>query len=334
MTELMKMEPAGRRKLYLDVEDEEVDASTATFTWDWIKRATRIKTKSVFKDHLQRGYFGPWEALSSTNYRLVEGHRAICRYNNSRHKRQKTMLVTKEQYDDMMNGRPVRNMMVLVRGRPQLKTVSTKNYNHDDYISVRRYSNDQARGRAMERVENDIAAKTVPWHGLARGSKEFQKLFQNRLQMFEDLFLAEMIVMAKDTASPEDIRTAADLPATILSLIDYKLSATHAEYYIGRFLAAREMIPALRENPFMAFRIHQIILEEIQIEHYRDLQRLYGDDIEEKVQKALAAALSRLHGLMPAGLMKSKPPSNDEPLPEAEKKNAIDVHSSPFEEDD
>lgn len=330
----MKMEPAGRHKLYIDVEDEEVDANTATFTWDWIKRATKIKTKPVFKVHLQQGHFGTWETISSNNYRFVEGHRAICRFNNKRYKNQKAIVVTKEQYADMMNGRPVRNMMVLVRGRPQSKTVSIKTYNHSDYIAVRRYSNDQARGLAMERVENDIEAKTVPWYNLGRSSKEFQERFQKRLQMFEDFFLAEQVLMAKDTASPEDIRAAADLPATILSLIDYKLSATQAEYYINRFLAAQEMIPALRENPFMAFRMHQIILEEIQIEHYRDLQRLYGDNIEEKVQKALSTALSRLNSLMPGGLMKSKPSGNGKPLPAAKEGAAIDINDDPFGGDD
>ena len=209
-----------------------------------------------------------------------------------------------------------------------------KRYNRADFIAVRRYSSDQARGLAMERVENDIENKNVPWHSLATHTKEFQDRFQVRLQMFEDLFLAEMVLMAKDTASPEDIRSAADLPAGILSLIDYKLSATQAEYYISRFLAAQEIIPALRENPFMAFRMHQVILEEIQIEHYRDLQRLYGDDIDKKVQEALSAALSRLSRLMPGGLMKPKPSSNGTPDQTVAGKPIIEVDADPFRESD
>ncbi len=334
MTDLLKIEPAGRSKIYKGIDDEEVDANTAVFTWDWIKRATKIKRKLIFKDHLQKGHFGPWEEIGSNKYRLAEGHRAICRFNNSRHKHQRTVIVTKEQYNDMMNGRPVQNMMIMIRGRPQLKSVSIKRYNHAEFIAVRRYTSDQARGLAMERVENDIETKNVPWHNLGRSSKEFQERFQTRLQMFEDLFLAEMVLMAKDTASPEDIRAAADLPASILSLIDYKLSATQAEYYISRFLAAQEMIPALRENPFMAFRMHQVILEEIQIEHYRDLQRLYGDDIDKKVQEALSAALVRLSRLMPGGLMKPKQSGKGAPEPAPGNKPTIDIDDDPFHEDE
>jgi len=311
MDDLLKSEPGGRSKLYKGVQDDKVNADTETFTWEWIKKATKIQKKARFKDHLSRGHFGPWEEIGSKAYRLVEGHRAICRFNNGRHKQQKTVVVTKQQYDDMQAGRPVSNVIVMVRGRPQLKPVSIKRYNHSDFIAVKRYSPDQAHVKALARVEKDISDKIVPWHDLDRGSEEFQNKSQIRVQMFEDLMLAEMVLMAKETASAEDIRAAADLPASILNLIDYKLSATQAEYYIGRFVAAVEMIPGLMKNPFMAFRMHQIILEELQVEHYRDLQRLYGDDINKQVQEALAASLARLHRLTPGGLMKSNPPGNN-----------------------
>jgi len=311
MSELLRLEPGGRDKLYKDCDDDEVDASTETFTWEWIKKATKIKRKLNFIEHLEKGHFGAWERIGANGFRITEGHRAICRYNNGRHKHQRTIVVSKEQYADMTSGRPVRNMVVLVRGRPQLKPVSIKTYNRNDFIAARRYTNDQARALAVERVENDLADKTVTWHSLPREGKEFQDRYQSRMQMFEDLLLAEMVLMAKDTATPADIKAAADLPASILSLIDYKLSATQAEYYISRFIAARETIPDLATNPFMAFRMHQVILEELQIEHYRDLQRLYGDEINKNVQAALAASLGRLSGLMPDGLTKPKPHGKD-----------------------
>lgn len=331
MSDLLKLEPGGRGKLYKGVEDEEVDGSTATFTWAWIKQATRIQKKANFADHLSRGHFGAWEAIGARNYRLVEGHRAICRYNNGRHKHQKTIVVTKSQYDDMMNGRPVRNMTVLVKGRPQVKSVSIKRYNRSDFIAVRRYSNDQARGLAVERVENDIEGKVVSWYNLPRDDQQFIERYQARLQMFENLLLAEQVLMAKDTASPEDIRAAADLPPGILNLIDYKLSATHAEYYISRFLAAQEMIPEIANNPFLAFRMHQVILEELQIEHYRDLQRLYGDEIDKKVQDALSASLSRLSRLTPGQLMKAKTPGGGNAAPASPgATTGADIDSDPF----
>lgn len=331
MTDLLKQEPGGRSKLYKGVEDEEVDASIATFAWSWIQQATKIKKIARFREHLDKGHFGAWEEIGSKSYRLVEGHRAICRFNNGRHKQQKTFVVTKKQYQDMQAGRPVSNMTVLVRGRPQLKSVSRKNFNREDFISVRRYSNDQARAKALARVEKDISDKVVPWYNLERDNEEFQRRFQVRVQMFEDLMLAEQVLMAKDTASAEDIRAAADLPASILNLIDYKLSVTQAEYYISRFVAAVEMIPGLMKNPFWTFRMHQIILEEIQVEHYRDLQRLYGDDINKRVQDALREALDRLNKLMPGGLMKpGSSDKNGDPGPPAGDPGVQDPGYDPF----
>ncbi len=330
MSDLLKLEPGGRGKLYKDIGDDEVDANVETFTWEWIKKATKIKKKANFKAHLESGHFGAWEQIGSNRFRLTEGHRAICRYNNGRHKHRKTIIVSKDQYKDMMEGRPIRDMVIMVRGRPHLKSVSIKNYNHRDFIAIKRYTNDQARGLALERVENDIDTKIVSWHNLSRNDEEFQRRYQARVKMFEDLLLAEMVLMAKDTASPEDIRAAADLPASILSLIDYKLSATQAEFYIGRFLVALEMIPDLMKNPFMAFRMHQIILEELQVEHYRDLQRLYGDDVDEKVQKALAAAMTRLSRLMPGGLMKPPKPGDGTSEENGHPSAGMDPDDDPF----
>jgi len=334
MPDLLRSEPAGREKLYKGVEDAEVDGTTETFTWEWIRKATKIKKKASFTAHLEKGHFGAFEQISSSLYRFSEGHRAICRFNNGRHTNQKTIVVSKEQYEDMMAGRPVRNMPVMVRGKPVLKSVSIKTYNRDEFIAVSRYTVDQARGMALERVENDIKEKTVSWHGLSRDSDEFRERAFARMKMFEDLLLAEMVLMARDIASKSDLRAAADLPASILNLIDYKLSASQAEYYISRFIAARVMIPEIVSNPFMAFRVHQVILEQMQVEHYRDLQRLHGDSVDKGVQAALDGALARLNKLMPGGLMKIEPtktPDADEPTNGRTGPARVSVAGDPFE---
>ncbi len=303
MTGLLKLEPKSGSRLYIDIDDERVDADTEIFKWDWIKKATKIKNLSSLMDHLERGHFGPWEKIGK-NYRLLEGHRAICRYNNDRYINNRTIVVTKEQYDDMMNGRPVQDVMIMVRGKPQSSSVSIKKFDKADFIAVRRYSNDQAQAMAVGRVENDIADGRVQWYDLPRESEEFREHFKKRVQMIEDLYMSEMILMARDLASPADMRSAADLPASILNLINHKLTATQAEYYISRFVAAMDMIPNLRDNPFVAFRVHQIILEEMQVEHYRDLQRICGDEVDSKIQGALQSAMVRLNRLMISGLMK------------------------------
>lgn len=310
--DLLMMEPEdkGKAKLYVGVDDEKVDGRSQKFSWAWIRRATRLKRKDSFESHLDKGHFGAWEKIGAAKYRLADGHRAVCRFNNNRHANQKTIVVTKDQYDDMMAGRPVRNAVVMIKGRPYTKTVTMKRYNKSEFIAVPRYSPDQAHALTIERVENDVAAKIVPWHDLGKRGDKFKKHFQARAQMFEDLMLSEMVLMARDMASAADLKRSADLPASILNLIDHKLSATQAEYYIGRFLAAMEMMPDMTKNPFMLFRIHQVILEEMQVEHYRDLQRLYGDNIDKSTQDALAAALARLHKIMPGGLMNTDLPGD------------------------
>ena len=122
-----------------------------------------------------------------------------------------------------------------------------------------------------------------------------------------------MALVAKDTASEEELSRAADLPASILSLIDNKLTITQAGTYVSRWLDFQLMYDDNQIlNPALSFRIHQVILEELLIEHLRDLQRLYGDKIDKPTQDALKEAIGRWSNLMPPDLIK-KPPSDDKP---------------------
>lgn len=308
MSDLLKSEPDGKNHLYKGVEDDQVDADTDTFTWEWIRKATLLKKKDSFNNHVKKGHFGHVEQISAKNYRMAEGHRAICRFNNKRYPSTSTKIVSRAQHSDMMRRTPVRDMVVMVRGRPWLKPVSLKRYNHDDFIATRRYTEDQVIILAAERVDNDIKSKTVRWHDLPDKS-EYQRLYDERVRMFQDLYASEMILVAKDTASKEDIRAAADLPAGILAMINYKLTLTQANYYISRFVEFQRIESKAVSDPILSYRIHQVILEEIQIEHLRDLQRLYGDEINKQVEDALEKALKRHQVLMPIG--KGSSPGND-----------------------
>ena len=46
MGDLLKLEPGGRSKLYKGIQDEKVNADAETFTWEWIKKATKIQKKA------------------------------------------------------------------------------------------------------------------------------------------------------------------------------------------------------------------------------------------------------------------------------------------------
>ena len=317
MADLLRKEPTGRGKLYAKVKDDEVSPDTCVFTWPWLKSACKFKHKNKFLAHLEAGHFGPHEIVAADNFRLLEGHRAICRFNNSRYKDQAVMVYTKSQYDDMMSGKPMRDMVVLVGGRIMTKPVSLKNYNSDDLIAIKRYSPDQASILAIDRVEKEVAEKKVKWHGMAKSSDDYKEYFEQRFRFYNSQYLKEVALIAKDTASEEEILRAADLPASILSVIDNKLSITQASTYISKWLQFQLMYSAEEMlNPALSFRVHQVILEELNIEHLRDNQRLYGDKIDPVTQSALKEAMTRWNTLMPTDLMK-KPLSTNGKAPES-----------------
>lgn len=307
MNDLLKLEPDGKKKLYLGIEDDQVDGSTEAFTWEWIKKATGIRKKDSFNKHVKKGHFGRVEQISAKNYRMVEGHRDICRFNNGRYPTIKTKIVTRGQYSDMTRGVPIRDMIVTVRGQPFVKPISLKKYNHNDFIEARRFTKDQAMILASKRVVEDINNKTVRWHALAKNSNEYKRRYAEREKMFLNLYISEIVLVAKETASEEEILQATDLPAGILPLIDHKLTLTQANYYISRFVEFQDIISKNADNPILSYRIHQVILEEIQIEHLRDLQRVYGDEINKKVEDALEKALKRHQSLMPDRMGDGRP---------------------------
>ena len=294
MADLLKKEPTGRGKLYTKVKDAEVSPETSVFTWEWLKKACKFKDRKALLGHLEANHFGPYELVAVDNFQILEGHRAVCKFNNGRYKDQAVTVYTKHQYADMMAGRPMRDMVVLVNGQIMTKPVSLKNYDNDDFIAVKRYSPDQASILAIDRVVKEVAEKKVKWHGMPKKSEEYKEQFAQRVRFYNSLYLKEIALVAKDTAGKDEILRAADLPASILSLIDGKLSITQAGTYVSRWLDFQLMYDSDEiKNPALSFRIHQVILEELLIEHLRDLQRLYGDRIDKPTQDALKEAMTR-----------------------------------------
>ncbi len=312
MSELLKRNPSGKGKLYARVRDDVVISDIAVFTWDWLKKACKFKNKKQFMAHLEAGHFGPYEIVGENNYQILEGHRAICRFNNSRYKDQAVAVYTRDQYGDLLADRAIRIMEVLVHGRIMTKLVSLKNYNREDFIAVKRYTPDQSGILATDRVNIEVAEEKVDWHALPKRSDEYVEHFEQRWRFYNSMYLREVALVAKDTASEEEILRAADLPASILTLIDNKLSITQAATYVSRWLDFQKMYKEEElDNPALSFRIHQVILEEIVIEHLRDLQRLKGDVIDKSIQDALKEATGRWQNLMPIALLKPAMPSTN-----------------------
>jgi len=313
MPNLLKQKPTGRGKLYAKIKDAEVNSDPAVFNWSWLQKACKFKDKKTFLAHLESGHFGPHEIVAEDNYQILEGHRAICRFNNKRYEDQAVMVYTRAQYADMMAGKPMRTMEVLVNGQIMTKPVSLKNYNSDDFIAINRYTPDQASILAIDRVEREVSEKKVKWHTMSKKSEEYKSHFHQRRRFYNAQYLKEVALIAKDTASKDELLRAADLPASILSLIDNKLTITQASTYVSRWLDFQLMYSEDEIlNPALLFRIHQVILEELLIEHLRDMQRLYGDKIDKPTQDALKEAMARWSNLMPTDMMKKPPPPKDQ----------------------
>lgn len=302
MAKLLKHEPDGTKKLYKDVDPAKVDATICDFTDSWLKKALRIAKIKDIQAHIIAGDFGFVETITAKNYRFALGHHAIAMFNNGLHDKLQGSVLSRGQFEDLQNGRPLRNVVVVAAGQPVKKDVSLLKYDPALFIAVPKYSNDQAVALASQRVETDVANKVVNWFNLDKSGDEYRMRWKKRAEMFHRAFANEMILVAKDIATTEQVREAADLPPGVLSLMAHKLSITEAQYFISRFLEFDRYFEGVTTNPALTFWVQQVIEDEIQIEHLRDLQRLYGDKIDPTIEAALDKTMKR-HSYLISGNM-------------------------------
>jgi hypothetical protein len=305
--DLIKLEP-GRTKLYLGCEDDEVDGSPQEFTWQWIKQATKLRVKDRFKKHVEDGHFGEAREAGGGKYYLAEGHRDICRFNNKRFGARKDTIISMDDYEDIICGRKPKGGAVMVRGVEYRGKATLKNFDSDEFFILPRYTPAQCKAMALERIEADIKGKVVPWHDADPASYEYQTNFNIRYSGFYDILRKEMVLVAKRGASRQQIDDAIDLPTSILALITRKLSPAKADYYAARMMEYIETNSKALSNPSIRYKVHQTILEEINIEHLRDLQRLHGDNVDASTEKALNDALKRHKDLLPLAVLSDAPP--------------------------
>lgn len=302
MAELIKFEP-GKSKLYLGVDDNDVDDSPQEFDWAWIKDATKLRKKHRFKDHLEQGHFGVVTQLGVHSYRFQSGHRAICRFNNNRFEVISDIIVAMDDYEDVICGRESKNGKIIIRGSEFTGNASLKKFDSEEFFALPRYTSAQCKMMATQRVERDLNEKTVGWYDLAQESYEYQIKWKARYNGFYEVLRKEMVLVAKRSASQQQIDDAIDLPASILALITRKLSLSQSEYYIARMVEYIETNSKAMSNPSVSYKVHQTILEEINIEHLRDLQRLHGDNVNQAIEKALNDALTRHNKLVPLSII-------------------------------
>lgn len=321
MADLLKLEPK-KGKLYLGVDDDDVDDSPQEFKWIWVKKATGLRKKERFEMHIEQGHFGNVTKIGG-HYKFQEGHRSICRFNNNRFEEvTKDIIMSRDDYEDIISGREPKGGKVLVRGMEYTGNASVKKFDPQEFLVLPRYTSGQCRIMATERVEKDIEEKKVPWYDLEKNSYEYKQKWEARYIAIYEPLRKEMLLVAKNTASKRQIEDSVDLPLGILSLITRKLDEPQAEYYISRMAEYIESNPILMSNPALAYRIHQVILEELKIEHLRDLQRLYGDNINKDVETTLKVALDRHQKLVPLDLIGDGTPTEPSGRPSGSNKSA------------
>ena len=62
-TTLLRFEPDGEIRLYLGLEDKEVDNTEEVFTQEWLEKSTLLKIRTINK-HITAGHFGPVEKVA------------------------------------------------------------------------------------------------------------------------------------------------------------------------------------------------------------------------------------------------------------------------------
>lgn len=311
MAELIKLEP-GKSKLYLGVDDNEVDDSPQEFEWTWIKAATKLRKKGSFVEHLEAGRFGIYKKIGIHSYEFQEGHRAICRFNNERFEHtHNTIIMSMDDYESSICGRELENGVVIVRGAEYTGKPSIEKFNPEEFFALPRYTSGQCKMMATERVERDISEKAVGWHDLPVKGYEFKTKWEARYSLFYGTLRKEMVLVAKRGASQQQIDDAIDLPPSILALIARKLTLAESEYYIARMVEYIETNPQAMSNPSINYKVHQATLEEINIERLRNLQRLHGDNVNPSIEKALNDALTRYWKLVPKDAISDAKPKNN-----------------------
>lgn len=324
MADLIKLEP-GKIKLYVGCEDDEVDGAPQEFTWLWIKQATGLRVKDRFKKHLEDGHFGNYRDAGGGKYYLTEGHRDICRFNNKRFGFRKDIIISMDDYEDIICGREPKGGAVMVRGIEYTGKASLKKYDSEEFFALPRYTSGQCKMMATERVERDISEKSVGWHDLPAKGYEFKTKWEARYNLFYGVLRKEMVLVAKRGALQQQIDDAIDLPPSIIALITRKLTPAESEYYIARMVEYIETNPQTMSNPSENYKVHQATLEEINIEHLRDLQRLHGDNVNSAIEKALNAALSRYWKLVPKDAISgAKPQTNYNAAPPSKENTSQD----------
>lgn len=321
MGKLLKLEP-GKKPLYINIGPETVDGDPIDVSTAWIKKATKIKTQQSLNGHIDRGNFGEVETIGKNLYRIMGGHRKICVFNNmgSNERRAASSdvdIVTRRQYQDIKNGKPPRDEKPLLRGESVSEKTTAKSFDKEDFFPVPKHSKEHALNLATERVNNEIKANSVSWSKLPKDDPEYMSAFESRVGVYYRELRSKIILVVKDKPSKDDLREVEGVPVGFMALLDSKLTKNQAEYFLTRMFEFVDSNKKLMENPAIKYAIMQVIREEIRIEYYRELQDLYGDEINKTVEDALNKAFTRHQILMPKEFMLKKQPAggghDDEP---------------------
>ena len=272
-TDLLRFEPDAESKLYLGLEERQVDAAEQVFTQAWLERATLLKIRTICK-HIDFGHFGPVEKIAPKQWRFHDGHRAICRFNNGRYEKSRVLTVRRNQAQE-------------------IKQRLGFQYDSNQHLAVYRYDAEEARELATQRVDNEIAEGMVNWQGLDPASQEYQDLRTDRIDYYCNQLLNEIMLIKKADSTSSQQRRAELLLPTVLWHIDQKLPKAEAEYFLTQYHQYRKVNQRNLDNPVIEFIATQSILEQLVIRRRREMQILAGDITDDSLEKVLTMALKR-----------------------------------------
>ena len=166
-------------------------------------------------------------------------------------------------------------------------------YDSNQHLAVYRYSAEEARVLATQRVDNEIAEGMNHGQDLEPSSEEYGDIRTERIDYYCNQLLSEIMLIKKADSTFGQRKRAELLPPTVLWHIDKNLPKSEAEYFLTQYGQYRKLCPGGFDHPATEFYVTQAILEQIVIQKRRDLQTLAGDVIDESLEKGITMALKR-----------------------------------------
>lgn len=292
----LKLEPTkdGTEKLYNGInDDEDVDNKPLTTTLEWLSKALRIGQPAV-KNNIHHGYLGPTTMVSKSKILLLQGHRAVSRFNNDRHPKDGAITMTE--------------LVALRKLDPSM-------FNAAKYTMVRYYSHEVAKAMAESAVDAEIADANKEnvwafhWWEYKKGTPRFAAAYKRRYSVYYNEYIGQRYLVHKRQKHVDgmDLIKRMELPPGIIATIDGRLTLVQAAYFVAEWEDYVHRHPVEMAVPAIRFKASQMILEQIYMQELRDIQMLSTTDVS-STDIALTKSIARLDKLTPPQFLRTPAP--------------------------